>query len=173
MTACTYPAIICLYYMHVHWNEPYKLFMLLPQGKRGLPGPRGNSGRAGSDGTNVRINAEYNGGCGNYHWCSRVVENNSNHNELLISESRQGLPGLPGSTGPPVSMVFKAVYGPYLVRKALGELQSPTAAQRPTVVAVLRKLLASDCHLTGLTVRGVRQREPSMFQQTSSRFFSQ
>lgn len=127
MTACAYRTIKCLYYMHVHGKEPYKLFMLLLQGKHGLPGPRGNSGRAGPDGTNVRINTEK---MLAVVIIVGVVGNNSINNELLISGSRQGLTGLPGSTGPPVSMMFKVVYGTYLERKALGGLRPPPAAQR-------------------------------------------
>lgn len=59
-----------------------------------------------------------------------VAGNNSNNKELLISGSLQGLPGLSGSTGPPVSMMFKVLYDTYSTRKALGELGPPPAAQR-------------------------------------------
>lgn len=100
------------------------------KGKRGLPGPRGNSGRAGPDGPNVRENTEIMVAVVIIIGVVIVVGNNSDNNDLLISGSLQGLPGLPGSTGPPVSMMFKVLYETYITRKAQGELGPAPAAQR-------------------------------------------
>lgn len=52
------------------------------KGKRGLPGPRGNSGRAGPDGPKVRVDTEI---MVAVVILIGVVGNNSNNNDLLIS----------------------------------------------------------------------------------------
>lgn len=57
-------------------------FILLLQGKRGLPGPKGNAGAAGPDGINVSKNILNNGGGGNA-VVVLIVVNHYNRNCLI------------------------------------------------------------------------------------------